>query len=564
MENPGLTMTDIPLILTNARIREKALANVRNDQVRLFWDNYARLGRPDRQLEHADSTLNKLDEFLSQPIVRNIVGQSRTTADFRKFMDEGMIVLVPLSVGRLGGPVVTLVGSLLVLQILNAALSRISVKESERRPFYLYADEYQRFATPTFADLLTEARKFGLGTTLAHQTRAQLDLKSRSASLNASNILVFSVSGDDAEELAKEFDRTPPPPEVVGQEPVMAISQESVEQLLRGQADPRIARAARDAFSDLVRHSRELSDDDGLNLAIPPHMEGLEVPWEGYRVSRDVIRAGIRRFNSYFASLMEGTIRLGSVEQRNAISDALVTLRAFYRIAPYETKEYWRALEGHTLQDLPHLRVPPFPSYMRGVIEMPFDSTSALKELIAGEISGAETGLDTYMESRRQYWSTMPYRYQAKLHGEARKKPIEDRSRWEAENARKIIKLLVSISRHLSEEPLLVNSGTWKPRFGPQRSYTDMEADIANRLVAQPQFSAWFRGSIDGAPFEVRLRTPRWLELQDEAHGFSEPNDIVIRSRALYARPRMDVEKEIANRHDSDEPPPSTSRVVPI
>ena len=118
--------------------------------------------------------------------------------------------------------------------------------QGERRFFGLYADEYQRFSTSTFGELLAEARKFGIGTVLAHQDRNQLEVPDRSSPLRGWNLVVFQVQGSDADELAHAFDRTPPPPQVAGERPVMAPSNRPLDYLERhGTNDPHIARAVR-------------------------------------------------------------------------------------------------------------------------------------------------------------------------------------------------------------------------------------------------------------------------------------------------------------------------------
>src|SRR5438046_7312523 len=124
-------------------------------------------------------------------------------------MDEGKILLVKLSAQYQS--VSNLIGSMLIALILNAAYARPANK---RRQFNLYADEFQRFATEDFATLLSEARKFGVATTIAHQYIDQLDHANKGASVNAANLVAFSVSGQDAAELAKELDSTPPPRDI--------------------------------------------------------------------------------------------------------------------------------------------------------------------------------------------------------------------------------------------------------------------------------------------------------------------------------------------------------------
>src|SRR6266487_1941005 len=202
--NPCFTMADMPLLLLDEHCRKKLLANVKSLQVQGFWKTYNRM-KPSEQLDHADSTLNKLDELL-QPLTVNIVGQSTSTIDVQTIMDEGKILLVKLDAQL--DSVTNLVGSVLIALLLNAAYARPANK---RRQFNLYADEFQRFATDDFATLLTEARKFGIATTIAHQARFQPGMTDgiRATSLSAKNLVVFKVNSKDADDLAGEIDVTP-------------------------------------------------------------------------------------------------------------------------------------------------------------------------------------------------------------------------------------------------------------------------------------------------------------------------------------------------------------------
>ena len=206
--NPGYTMADIPLLLSDSRCRQKLVANVTDPDVLLFWRQFDQL-KATEQHQETSSTLRRVRQFL-QPLSRLIVGQAETTIDLQQIMQEGKILLVKLS-AKLES-VSSLIGSLIVALILNAAYNR----PAQRRQFHLYADEFQRFATEDFATLLEEARKFGIATTIAHQNRSQLDadnkqletnLKDRSRSVG--NLVVFRVNSRDAEDLAGEFDVTP-------------------------------------------------------------------------------------------------------------------------------------------------------------------------------------------------------------------------------------------------------------------------------------------------------------------------------------------------------------------
>jgi hypothetical protein len=199
------TMAEIPLLLEDAAFRNHLVQKLTFRYVKNYWLNkYNRLSDKD-QLEERRSTLNRLNAFLTQPIVENIVGQTRTTLDFRYVMDERKILLVMLD-SRMED-VTSLIGSMIIAEFLDAAYSRANIPVNKRKQFNLYADEFQRFATEDFATLLTEARKFGIGTTIAHQARYQPGITDgiRAVSLQAANFVVFRVTSPDADELKGEF-----------------------------------------------------------------------------------------------------------------------------------------------------------------------------------------------------------------------------------------------------------------------------------------------------------------------------------------------------------------------
>src|SRR5205085_1575720 len=143
------------------------------------------------QLDHAESTINKLDEFLS-PLLTNIVGQSKSTIDLRTIMDEGKILLVKLSPKL--NKASNLIGSILIALFLLAAYSRSETRRDKRKQHNLYVDEFQNFSTEDFSLVLTETRKYGLASTISHQSRYQLDEENSGASLNVANLVVFKIS----------------------------------------------------------------------------------------------------------------------------------------------------------------------------------------------------------------------------------------------------------------------------------------------------------------------------------------------------------------------------------
>jgi hypothetical protein len=181
--------------------------------VRTFWQEEFTGWKPQYRAEAIAPVQNKLGHFLSQPILRAIVGQARSALDLRKVLDEGQILIVNLSKGRVGEDGTTLLGSLLVTSIQLAAMSRADMPEKSRRDFFLYVDEFQNFATESFATILSEARKYHLNLTLANQYLAQMDEATLNAVFgNVGSLLVFQIGARDAEILTEQLgsDVTPP------------------------------------------------------------------------------------------------------------------------------------------------------------------------------------------------------------------------------------------------------------------------------------------------------------------------------------------------------------------
>lgn len=183
------------------------MAKIKNQQVKDFWSFEFERYSAWLRSEAISPILNKIGQFLATVPIRNIVGQRENTFDLRKVMDEGKILIVNLSKGEIGEDDCALLGAMMVTKIQLAALSRADLKEKKRRPFYLYVDEIHNFLTQSFADILSEARKYGLNLILAHQYIEQLDKKIKAAIFgNVGTIISFKVGTEDARFLAQEFD----------------------------------------------------------------------------------------------------------------------------------------------------------------------------------------------------------------------------------------------------------------------------------------------------------------------------------------------------------------------
>jgi hypothetical protein len=206
LENPTSTLLDMPKLLTDKEFRMIVIASITNQQVKEFWlfefEKYSARFRS----EAISPILNKIGQFLTSIPLRNVVGQKENTFDLRKIMDEGKILIVNLAKGKIGEDNSSLLGAMMVAKIQLAALSRADLPEDRRKSFYLYVDEFHNFLTLSFADILSEARKYGLSLTLTHQYIEQLDEKIRTAVFgNVGTLISFRVGAEDAKYLSREF-----------------------------------------------------------------------------------------------------------------------------------------------------------------------------------------------------------------------------------------------------------------------------------------------------------------------------------------------------------------------
>jgi hypothetical protein len=206
LETPGASLLTLVQLLGDAGFRRSVMNRVRDPVVRAFWlQEFA--GMPQKlQAEAIAPIQNKVGQFVSSPLLRHILGQPRSTIDLRKVMDRGQVLILNLSKGRVGEDASSLLGSLLITSLQLAAMSRADVREDQRPDFHLYVDEFQHFATESFASVLSEARKYRLTLTLANQYLAQMDEATAAAVFgNAGSLVSFQVGADDAESLAMQL-----------------------------------------------------------------------------------------------------------------------------------------------------------------------------------------------------------------------------------------------------------------------------------------------------------------------------------------------------------------------
>jgi len=206
LDAPGTTLLGLPRLLVDDKYRSRLLATCRDPVIRKFWlSEFAEY--QERFVTEAISPIqNKIGALLSPPALRNIIGQKRSTIDIPAIMNGGRVLIVNLSKGRLGEGPAHLLGAFLATAFAQAAESRADIREADRRDFTLYADEFQNFATDSFASILSEARKWRLNLALAHQFLGQLPPLLRQAVIgNAGAVIAFRLGAEDAPLIADEL-----------------------------------------------------------------------------------------------------------------------------------------------------------------------------------------------------------------------------------------------------------------------------------------------------------------------------------------------------------------------
>jgi len=211
LDYPGSTMLGVNRMMVDKNFRKRVYPKIKDLVVKSFWINEFDQWDDKFRKEAVAAIQNKVGQFLSSFVIRHIVGQPKSTIDMREIMDNQKILIVNLSKGRIGEDAMRLLGGMIVTKLQLAAMGRVDMPEEERKDFYLYVDEFQNFATESFANILSEARKYKLCLILAHQYINQLIFENNSTVRDAifgniGTIVTFRVGAEDAEHLEKEFD----------------------------------------------------------------------------------------------------------------------------------------------------------------------------------------------------------------------------------------------------------------------------------------------------------------------------------------------------------------------
>ena len=262
LDRPETTLLDISRLLTDKEFRKETLEYCKDVTVLQFWKHEFGQWNDKQVNESIAPVLNKVGAFTANPIIRNIIGQPKSSFDIRKIMDEGKILVVNLSKGLIGEDNAAILGAFIVTKVQLAAMSRSDIPDvKDRRPFYLYVDEFQNFATDSFAVILSEARKYGLNLTVANQYVAQMTDSVRDAVFgNVGTTISFRVSADDAPVLAKQFEPTFEESDIIQLNNRHFV----ISMIINGEKVPAFSATTlslpdtpKDNFDAIVAHSRE-------------------------------------------------------------------------------------------------------------------------------------------------------------------------------------------------------------------------------------------------------------------------------------------------------------------
>lgn len=216
LDYPDSTLLGITRMLTEKDFRKKVIKQVQDPVVKNFWVNEFASWNDKFANEAVAPVLNKVGAFTANPLVRNIVGQPKSAFNLREVMDDGKILIVNLSRGQVGEDNASILGALMVTKIQLAAMSRASLAMGDRRPFYLYVDEFQNFATDSFAVILSEARKYALNLTVANQYVSQMPETVRDAVFgNVGSMITFRLGANDGAVIGKYFEPTFEPGDLI-------------------------------------------------------------------------------------------------------------------------------------------------------------------------------------------------------------------------------------------------------------------------------------------------------------------------------------------------------------
>ncbi len=283
LDFPGATLLGINRLLVDKEYRARVVAKLRDPIVKTFWVAEFTSWSEKYATEAIAPVQNKVGQFLSSSVIRNIVAQVKSTLNLRRIMDEGKILLVNLSKGRIGEDNMRLLGGMLITKLQMAAQERQNLPEVDRRDFYLYVDEFQNFANESFANILSEARKYRLNLIVTHQYIEQLDEKVAAAIFgNVGTLIVMRVGAQDAEFMETEFTPTFTPEDLVS----LAKTQIYLKLMVDGVSTPPFSANTLPPINERTNHQAKIIAVSRERYAEPRAViEAKVLQWTGMELS---------------------------------------------------------------------------------------------------------------------------------------------------------------------------------------------------------------------------------------------------------------------------------------
>lgn len=523
--NQGSTLIEAPKFLTDEKYRRQFYGALADDHYTIleFWQ------RLDERTDHAQmeivgSSLNKLERFSADPIMRAIFGQPTNSIDFRKAMDEGKIVLVKLSGSSIGGDNAAFIGAFLVSGIFQALMER---PPGERKQFHLIADEFQRFMTTTFPRLQEESRKFGVDTTVAHQNRASLNQRSRASTLVVGNKILFGITGADAAELASEFDLTPPPPEIK-QESKLGIPAEPWT-LLKNGGHP---------------------DQNVMSLVSWLKKTLMDIQWH-------LVKIDVSNIAPFTSSAQRSLGMPGDL-----IGEVRAYLQASAGRIDYWVNEYLRRrMQGESQESVMDL----LKEVVRNYIFLNWAGGEKIEEPDQKLFERLNKATEEFEEVKRQLSIETDHLKKTSLEvkrNKAEDEKIQSGSSYRQQKEKfdramdlgtRFMHLTIALGDELAAHPLQVHTAEFEAKYDKPRLYNDVGAEKANQLATLPRYTAWCRivtENGEATEFKIKTQLPSMTPYKEE-----RVNQMKKVSRQVYGRERAAVEKAIAKRLQQESKP---------
>ena len=545
--NQGHSLIETPQFLVDEGFRRQfyPALELRFGEVLAFWMRFDRLGGK-AQMELVESSLNKLERFPTNPVIEEIF--SRPTAiDFRKAMDDRKINIVTLT-GSGIEDTAAFVGAFIIWEVLEAARSRADLPEAQRRPFHIFADEFQTYMTTAFPIILEQARKYGIDATIAHQVREQLDPDLRERVRGVGNLIVFRVTRPNAESLAGEFKLEPPEPPVLRYEPKYEIVPNVLQHLAaHGHTDAKV----------MLIYSEVVDCIDALLLnahhMIPLHANPAQLNLSLRR----------ERFEHNINGLLYAAMR-SAFDPDSELRKIDWASADLLGIKNHARRQMWYMLldlfAGLLItNDYEWTLIEIFETWYKAILRSWEDAETVVagRERICREcVPEAETpdqALDVLFKLLQKTndpdvnarWDTLMSRldaYEAK-HRFPEFPRVTDmpnyksrpKSHWDTVveiqgTADVLCVMLGTLAARLRKNPCYTQSGELETRLEPSRLYSDLEMEMANRLTNLVQFHAYCK-----LDTESRIENFEIITQKLEAPGNPERAvEIKLRSQEMY------------------------------